>query len=30
MTSFDLIWRLIELLLEEKQTNSKADEQKED
>jgi hypothetical protein len=28
MTSFDLIWRLIELLLEEKETNSKADDQK--
>lgn len=30
MTSFDLIWRLIELLLKEKETNSKANEQKED
>lgn len=30
MTSFDLIWRLIELLLEEKATNSKANDQKKD
>ena len=30
MTSFDLIWQLIELLLKEKENNSKANEQKED
>ena len=30
MTSFDLIWKLIELLLKEKETKSKAKEQKED
>lgn len=30
MTSFDLIWRLIELLLEEKATNSKANDKNAD
>ena len=28
MTSFDLIWRLIELLLKEKETQLKANDQK--
>ncbi len=28
MTTSDLIWRLIELLLKDKETNSKANEQK--
>jgi len=28
MTSFDLIWRLIELILKDKETKSKAEEQK--
>ena len=30
MTSFDLIWQLIELLLKDKDTKSKADDQKKD
>ena len=30
MTSYDLIWHFIELLLKEKETKSKTDEQKED
>ena len=30
MTSFDLIWRLIELLLKEKEINSKANDPKKD
>ncbi len=29
MTSFDLIWRLIELLLKDKETNSRAEDRKE-
>ena len=30
MSSFDLIWRLIELILKDKETKSKADDQKKD
>lgn len=30
MTSFDLIWRLIELILQEKETKSIVDEKKKD
>lgn len=30
MTSYDLIWRLIELILKDKETKSKAEEQDED
>jgi len=30
MTSYDLIWQLMELLLKEKETKSKVNEQKED
>lgn len=30
MSSYDLIWRLIELLLKDKETKSKAKEQKQD
>ena len=30
MTSFDLIWRLIELILQEKETKSIADDKKKD
>ena len=30
MTSFDLIWRLIELILKEKEIKSKANDEKED
>lgn len=30
MTSYDLIWQLVELILKNKETNPKADEQKKD
>lgn len=30
MTSYDLIWQLMELLLKEKETKSKTNDQKED